>query len=777
MKELPIIPRGKEGAACGCAGEHEGATAGDQGAAACGCGDSCGSGGLNDGREEVTGSGGAGRRIFRVRGMDCADCAQHLEKRLRSLEGASDVRVSFTQGTLTLAYAGSADTVVRAIRQAGYAGYEEEAGAGKGKAAAHEPFWRGNPKVGPTVWSAILYAVAMLWGWLSDAPEGSGFGLEQLFYLAAMVAGGWRIAYIGITGLRSRTIGMELLMTVSALGAAIIGEWSEGAAVIVLFSLGEMLEAYTMDRTRRQVHSLMELAPEEAHLVLGGRTETVPVESLAVGDWVRVLPGERIPMDGEVLEGLSSVNQAPITGESVPVEKEPGASVFAGTINGEGALTIQVTRLAKDNTLSRILTLIEEAESQKAPSQRFVDRFSRIYTPSVMVLALLVAVVPPLAAGAAFEPWFYRALTLLVVACPCALVISTPVAIAAAIAHAARRGVLIKGGAHLERLGELRAVAFDKTGTLTAGVPEVVEVRAAPGSGVDEAEVLRLAAAVERGSAHPLARAVLRYAEARGGAAAGAADGGAFRVYPGMGASAAVGGRMLYAGSPRLFREGLGVSLEPLADALAALDREGRPYLLAGTEDAVLGWITFADPIRPASAQALAELESLGVERLHMLTGDHAGAAGQVARALGAAGRSLTWEAGLLPEEKLDRIRALRAEKGPVAMVGDGINDAPALAAADLGIAMGAAGSDAALETADVALMRDDLSQLPYAVGLSRRALGIIRQNIGFSLLIKALFLAAIIPGWTSLWLAVLADTGAAVAVTLNGMRLLRKRK
>ncbi|WP_438446372.1 heavy metal translocating P-type ATPase [Gorillibacterium sp. sgz5001074] len=713
--------------------------------------------------------------MFRVRGMDCADCARHLEKRIGALDGVTDVRVNFTQGTMTLVYGGAAASLIRAIRQAGYSG--EEAVSGSSRTALPESFWRGNPKVQPTVWSALLYGLALLCGWLIGNGEESGFGLTTLFYLAAMAVGGWRIAYTGITGLRSRTVGMELLMTVSAIGAALIGQWSEGAAVIVLFSLGEMLEAYTMDRTRRQVNSLMALAPEEAHMVRDGGMETVPVGALLVGDQIRVLPGERIPMDGQVLDGLSAVNQAPITGESVPVDKTTGDTVYAGTVNGEGTLTIEVTRLARDHTLARILALIEEAEAQKAPSQRFVDRFSKIYTPAVLVLALLVAVLPPLVGGAAFEPWFYRALTLLVVACPCALVISTPVAIAAAIAHAARRGVLIKGGAHLERLGGLRAVALDKTGTLTSGVPEVLQVRAAPGSGADEAEVLRTAVAVELGSAHPLARAVLRYAEARGGAAAVSADAGSFRVYPGMGASASAGGRQVYAGSPRLFRERLGVSLEPLAEALAALDREGRPYLLAGTEDAVLGWITFADPVRPASAQALAELDALGVRRLHMLTGDHAGAAEAVVRALGNAGRSLTWEAGLLPEEKLDRIRALRAEHGTVAMVGDGINDAPALAAADLGIAMGAAGSDAALETADVALMRDDLSQLPYAVGLSRRALRIIRQNIGFSLLIKAVFLAAILPGWTTLWLAVLADTGAAVAVTLNGMRLLRRSK
>lgn len=765
MKELPIRSESKkEDGDCCCGGTCGGARepVADETAA--------GSASVAD-----AGVSAGERRLFMVRGMDCADCAKHLEKRIGALEGAEDVRVNFTHATLSLLYRGNGETVLRAIKQAGYTGEEVSGGRVTSRQAESGSFWRGNPKVIPAVWSAMLFLLAWCYGWAAGN-EGEGFGLEAAGYLAAMAVGGWRIAYTGLTGLRSRTVGMELLMTVAAVGAALIGEWSEGAAVIVLFSLGEMLEAYTMDRTRRQVRGLMELAPDTATLLREVGQETVPVEVLRIGDRILVKPGERIPMDGTVTEGSSGVNQAPITGESVPVDKAAGDGVYAGSVNGEGTLVIQVSRLSKDNTIARILSMIEEAEAQKAPSQRFVDRFARIYTPVVIGLAAAIAVLPPLLTeGGDFASWFYRALTLLVVACPCALVISTPVAIAAAIGHAARRGVLIKGGTHLERLGELRAVAFDKTGTLTQGVPEVVEVRAAPGSGLDEAEVLRLAAAVERGSAHPLARAVLRYAEARGGAAA--ADAGAFRVYPGMGASASAGCRQIYAGSPRLFRERLGVSLEPLAEALAAVSREGRPYMLVGTEEAVLGWISFADPVRPASARALAELESLGVRHLHMLTGDHAGAAEAAVRAMGGEARSLVWEAELLPDEKLDRIRALSAQHGVTAMVGDGINDAPALAAATIGIAMGAAGTDTALETADVALMRDDLSQLPYAVDLSRRALGIIRQNIGFSLLIKAVFLAAIIPGWTTLWLAVLADTGAAVLVTLNGMRLLRSAK
>jgi Cd2+/Zn2+-exporting ATPase len=497
-----------------------------------------------------------------------------------------------------------------------------------------------------------------------------------------------------------------------------------------------------------------------------GREEEVPVEAVAVGALIVVRPGEKLALDGRIIEGESALNQAPITGESMPVEKGPGDEVWAGTLNTSGVLVVKVTRLVADSALARIIQMVEEAQGRRAPAQAFVERFAAWYTPLVMGLAALILLVPPLALGQAWGPWIYRALSLLVVACPCALVLSTPVSIVAGIANAARHGILVKGGVYLEELGRLSAIAFDKTGTLTMGEPVLTDLVVV---GDSEAEVLALAAAVEAHSEHPLARAVVRAAVERGIAyepATGA------RALVGRGMVAEVGGEPVYVGSERLFAE-LGADLAPLGAELDRLRTEGKTLLLLGAAQRVLAILAVADQPRPETKAALRAVRNAGVAQLVMLTGDNQTTAAAIGAQLGVT----EVRAELLPDQKAAAVEGLMTQYGKVAMVGDGVNDAPALATATVGIAMGGAGSDTALETADVVLMADDLQKLPYAVRLSRRTLAVIGQNVAFALAIKALAILLVFPGWLTLWMAVLADTGATVIVTLNGMRLLRDGK
>ncbi|WP_081656466.1 heavy metal translocating P-type ATPase [Brevibacillus thermoruber] len=696
---------------------------------------------------------------FRIRGMDCADCAQKLEKKVGALPAVHRVQVNFGAAIMTVEHDGTAvDRVIDTVRQAGYEAVREQEA---NRREEERGFWRQNKKAWSTVTASLLFLAAWGLGFAPAAPE----PLITLLYSLSILAGGVRIAKSGLYGLKSRTVGIDFLMTIAVIGAVAIGEWAEGAAVVCLFSLGETLEAYTMDRTRRSLRSLMELAPAEALVLRDGRELTLPVEQIRVGDTILVKPGEKIAMDGVVTDGRSSVNQAPITGESVPVEKGAGDEVFAGTINQQGALTVRVTRRAEDNTLSRIVHLVEEAQAQKAPSQRFVDAFAAYYTPAVIAVAVAIAVVPPLLFQQPFADWFYRALMMLVVSCPCALVISTPVSIVSAIGNAARSGILIKGGVHLERLGAVSVMAFDKTGTLTQGHPEVTGI--IPVSALTEAEILAIAAAVEARSEHPLAAAIVRKAKQEGVAIP---ESDQFVSVPGGGVKARVDGVTYVLGNPRWISSDVGLSLERVEQRIEQLHETGHTLMVLGTEQQVVALITLADAVRPASRTAIRELRSLGIERVVMLTGDHRGTACAVSNELG----EIDYHAELLPGDKLALIREWQAAGAGVAMVGDGVNDAPALAAATVGIAMGGAGSDTALETADITLMADDLSKLPYAVSLSRRTLRIIKQNIAFSLLVKAVFLLMIVFGWSTLWMAVLADTGSSLIVIANGMRLLR---
>ena len=609
----------------------------------------------------------------------------------------------------------------------------------------------------------IVAGVFILAGWivgLQGYPRRSSVPL----FAVAMLIGGFATIGRGFRAISRLHFDMNGMMTGALTGAALIGEWEEGAVVAWLYAVSNWLERYTMDRARRSLLTLMDRAPRQARVRRDGQEAVISARELRVNDLLLVRPGEKLASDGIVRCGSSAVDQSAITGESIPVDKVPGDPVYAGSLNGHGALEVTVTQRVEDTTLARIIHLVEEAQAKRAPSQQLVDRFAQIYTPAVFALAIGLMLVPLLPFGQSWGPWIYRGLALLIVSCPCALVVSTPVTIVSAIANAARRGVVIKGGTYLEALGRLRAVALDKTGTLTRGEPELSDVIPLNGSPED---LLALAAAVEAQSEHPLARAVVRSARQRRLSIPTAAE---FIAMPGMGGRATVGGQAVYVGSPRLFAEmEYGIAGE---DRAASLEREGKTVLLVGTRQNVLGILALADQLRPESRQAVAELRKVGIQHIALLTGDNRDTAQRIASQIGAD----MLRSEILPEQKLEAVKALRATFGELAMVGDGVNDAPALAGASVGIAMGVAGSDVALETADVALMTDDLSRLPFLVRLGRTALQVIRQNIGFALVIKALAIAAVFPGWLTLWLAVLGDMGASVLVTLNGMRLLLLR-
>ncbi|MGE5618350.1 MAG: heavy metal translocating P-type ATPase [Sphingomonadaceae bacterium] len=699
-----------------------------------------------------------------LEGLDCPDCAATLEKAVAGMPGVVNARLNYTSSTLWVQYAPhlmGRDRIVSGVQDAGYR-VREEAPKARGEETGITSFLKHHPRGAATAISGILLASGFLLTLLAVPSP-----VPQLLFGAGIVVGGYHTARSALFALRSGLTDMNVLMTAAVVGATAIGEWTEAASVVFLFSLANALESYTMDRTRRSIRSLLDLAPKEVTLLRDGVQVRVPVEQVAVGDLLLVRPGERIPTDGVVVDGSSSVDQAPITGESVPVEKGVGDELFAGTINQHGALEVRATRSHRDNTLSRIIHMVEEAQAQKAPTQQFVDRFARYYTPAVIALAAGVALVPPLIFGGVFDVWFYRALVLLIIACPCALVISTPVSIAAAIATASRSGVLFKGGSYLEAMGRVPVVAFDKTGTLTSGRLEVTDVVTL--NGYDRREVLSVAAALEARSEHPLAQAILRRAAEEGVEVPRVQR---FRSVPGLGAVGQVRGESYFVGSLRLAQQRASAPLDPPA-ALDGLQQEGKTVVLLGKGDHLLGMVAAADRLRAESRQAVKDLHEGGIERVVMLTGDNPRTAATIASEVGAD----EYRAELLPEDKRGAVEALLERYGRVAMVGDGVNDAPALARATVGIAMGAAGSDTALETSDMALMGDDLSKIPYAVRLSRRTVATIQQNVALSILVKLIFVGLASLGVANLWMAVLADMGTSLAVIGNGMRLLREKQ
>ena len=698
---------------------------------------------------------GIERTVVRVEGMDCASCAVTVEKRVTQLPGMRRAVVNFAAGRLDAEHKPdlSLAEIEKAVEEAGFV-------VGRTGAAERTPFWR-TPRALLTVTSALLFVLGLASG-LAGAPEIVRVGA----YVAAILVGGLPIFRAALAGLRARHLDMNVLMSAATIGAAGIGEWAEAASVVVLFAAGNALQVYAIDRTRGAVRALVQLAPDEVLVRRGGAEHVVSIDEVGVGEIVVVRPGERLAIDGEVVEGETTVNEAPVTGESVPVEKGMHDAVFSGSLNGSGGLVVRASRKAEDSTLQRIIRLVEEAQSKKAPAEQFVDRFSRVYTPIVVAVAVALAVVPPLL-GTDFGTWFYRALALLIIACPCALVISTPVTVVSGIGAASRRGILVKGGAALEAAGRLKALAFDKTGTLTEGRPVVSRVVALDGN--DEAEAVKLAAALERRSEHPLAHAILTVAQNYEANGLSLPQASGFRSVPGRGAEGEIGGKRYLIGSPRLFAT-RGVPLDGAKEALEKVEGAGETSVVLGDGDGPLAVFGLADAPRSDARATLDTLRSAGVGELVMLTGDAEAPARRIAEDLG-----IGYRAQLLPEQKVEAVRALVARTGSAGMVGDGVNDAPALAAASVGFAMGAAGTDVALETADVALMRDDLPKLAEAVRLSRAAERIIRQNIAASILIKGLFILLAPFGLVALWLAVVADMGTSIAVTLNGLRLFRK--
>lgn len=720
-------------------------------------------------------------KIYQVEGMDCAGCAREVETGVAKLSGVKGVRVDFATSKLYLEGDVPFEVLQNRVQALGKSLVAPDARAESAETKTSRGgvigFWDYLNQRDETRLALFGGGLVLVTFFLSllGLPE----NFSGVFYTIGMMITLAPILRSGVnTLLINREFNINLLMSIAAVGAILIGEFLEGATVIFLFAIGEALEGYTADRARDSIRSLMSLKPSQAIRLSNGQEQQVDVQQLQVGDQILVKPGECIPMDGVILTGNSSINQAPITGESIPVAKTSGETVYAGTINGEGTLMVEVSHLVADNTLSRIITMVEEAQSVRAPSQRLIDRFAQYYTPGVVVLAALVALVPPLLFNAPFydtaetHGWLYRALSMLVIACPCALVISTPVTVISAISAAARRGILIKGGAHLEALSTVKAFAFDKTGTLTQGKPVVTNyysVDCPTGETCATCDdVLALASAVERRTSHPLAQAVVNAAWQRGlDNTYQPAE--AVEMLAGRGVRGQVNDHLITIGNHELFEQEFPHSSD-LCSLVEQAETQGQTTMLLAEDKKVRGYIALSDQARASSQAVVAELNNLGLPTV-MLTGDNAAVAQTIGQQLGVS----EVKAGLLPQDKVEAIQKLMAQYGDIAMVGDGVNDTPALAAAKVGIAMGGAGSPQALETADIALMGDDLSQLPFAVRLSRFARSLILQNVVLSFGLKFVFLILAFLGLTSLWMAILADVGMSLVVTLNGMRPLRQ--
>lgn len=695
--------------------------------------------------------------IFHVSGMCCIDEEMLIRRKLDSLKGVEKFKFNLVSQKLTVEHTCPKQEVIKALHQAGF---HARSDASMG---APKSFWEMHSGLVFTSVSGLLTIIGLILSQL-----GAAEGVTIPLFLGAILSGGWRIAWRGLLAAKNLTLDMNFLMTIAAIGAMAIGEWVEAAAVVFLFSLALLLESYSIERTRRAVRSLMASSPALATVKRGSVEQSVLVEHVLIGDVLVIRPGEYIPLDGMVLTGHSFVNQAPITGESSPSEKKPGDTVYAGTLNERGALEIRVTALAPDSMLARITQMVEEAHAQRAPSQTFVERFAAYYTPAVIGVGALIAIVPPVLFAEPFEDWFYRALVLLVIACPCALVISTPVTIVSGLTNAARRGILIKGGRYLEEIGQIGAVAFDKTGTLTEGVPRVTDV--IPLNSLSPAEIITLTAAIEAKSEHHLASAVLRKAYEEN-ARLDNITYEHFESITGRGIEAIIDGVRYVVGNHDLIEE-RGICSPKVEEILQRLEGEAKTAIILGTETEVLGVIAIADDLRQETANLVRDLHRVGVQEVIMLTGDNAGTARAIARKTGID----EFHASVLPHQKVERIKDLRKLHGRVAMVGDGVNDAPALAASTIGIAMGTAGTDAALDSADIVLMSDDLPKISYLMSLSKKTLSIIKQNIALALLTKLVFLVLGLFGVATLWMAILADDGAALIVIINGLRVLRFR-
>ncbi|NIA14514.1 MAG: cadmium-translocating P-type ATPase [Nitrospiraceae bacterium] len=715
---------------------------------------------------------------FKIRGMDCAEEVATLKREVGPLVRSEDqLLFDVLNGKMTVIVDGdgpSEGDIVGAVARTGMQAvlWQDHV---RRESEAQTPWARHGRKTMTAVsglaltlgYTSHAYVHGVIDALTGGETTGHAFPwLSVLLYIAAILTGGWFIFPKAFYAAKRLRPDMNLLMTVAVVGAVGIGEWFEAGAVAFLFALAQLLESWSVSRARRAIGALLDLSPPTARYICptDGDVEEKPIEDVPVGATVLVRPGEKIPLDGEVTKGSTTINQAPITGESMPVSKEAGDEVFAGTINEDGAIEFRATKAANDTTLAHVIRMVEEAQSRRAASEQWVERFAKYYTPAMMVLALLVAIVPPLILAGDWYAWFYEALVILVIACPCALVISTPVSVVAGLSAAARAGVLIKGGMYLEKPAQLKVCAMDKTGTLTRGAPEVQQV--VPLNGHTEEELLARAATLESSSEHPLARAILRYARTRDIDHSSAED---FQILKGRGAEGTMEGRRFWIGSHRLLHEKGGED-KYIHEKANELENAGHSIVIVGNEQHVCGLISVADQIRPESKQAVAALKSAGIKRVVMLTGDNEGTAKAVAEACGVD----EFHSELLPRDKVDAVAKLVAQYKEVAMVGDGVNDAPAMASASLGIAMGAAGTDTAIETADIALMSDDLSKLAWLVRHSRKTLNIIRQNIVFALGLKLVFIILALLGLATLWMAIAADMGASLLVIFNGLRLLK---
>ncbi|WP_017381628.1 heavy metal translocating P-type ATPase [Paenisporosarcina sp. TG-14] len=694
---------------------------------------------------------------FRLENLTCANCAMKFEKNIQSLQEVTEVNVNFGASKLRVI----GPVTVKDLEKAGAFDGIKVIPINSKRTIEYNPFYKRKENI-LTFLSLILLVVGLSISFQTTVADSYAIA----FFALSMAIGGYEMFWSGLKNLSRFYFDMKTLMTIAIIGAAIIGEWREGAVVVFLFAVSEALEAYSMTKARQSIRQLMDIAPAQAIIRRNGEILELATEDIMIGDTLVVKPGQKIAMDGEVLSGHSFINQAPITGESMPVAKASGDEVFAGTLNEEGALEVRVTKRVEDTTIAKIIHLVEEAQGEKAPSQKFVDQFAKYYTPIIILIALLVAVIPPLYTGD-WQVWIYQGLAVLVVGCPCALVVSTPVAIVTAIGNGAKQGVLIKGGIHLEEMGRLQAIAFDKTGTLTKGFPEVTNLSTE--ASFTQTEVIQKVASVEAYSGHPIARAIVTYASVQNIEHSPVEN---FHSVTGKGVNATVDGVEVAIGSLKWAEESTTITVDVKAD-VEMLQQQGKSVMVVLFNHQYAGHLAVADAIRETSPTIIKKLRELGIKHMVMLTGDHPITAAAIAQML-----NLTdVRAGLMPNEKLHAVKELRSEFGRVAMVGDGMNDAPALAAATVGIAMGGAGTDAALETADVALMADDLEKLPYTIQLSRKALRIIKENIMFALGLKIIALLLIIPGWLTLWIAIFADMGATLLVVLNSMRLLRIQK
>ncbi len=692
--------------------------------------------------------------VLHIEGMDCEDEVSVIEKKMKSLKGLESFQVDLMSEVLRVRYDPgllSVQEVIKSIAETGMkARLERE--KEKGKA-----WWR-DLRILSLFTCGIFTMIAFVL-------EKIGIALPStILYAIAVAVGGYYPARMGLAALRTLTLNIRTLMVSGAIGAIALGLWEEAAILVFIYSLGDVLEAYAVDRARGALRALMELMPKEAMVRRNGEELTLPVEEVKPGETIIIRPGEKIPLDGRVLSGSSAVDEAPITGEPVPVVKEKGAEAFAGTLNQRGILEVEVTKTSKDTTLARIIHSVEEAQAKKSSFQRFGEAFGKIYTPAMFALALGVMVIPVLFFGGTWSQWFYRGLVVLVVSCSCGIALSIPVAVVAAIGNAARNGILFKGGVHLEGAATIKAVAFDKTGTLTIGRPQVTDV--VPIGNTDRNEILRLAASLESRSEHPLGEAIVRKAREEEIPFSPAE---AFEALVGLGAKGRVNGQELFIGGMRLFLE-RNVPDEVIQPQIFSLEEQGKTTILLGNGKEVLGIIAIADQLRFEAKEAIKKLKEIGIRQVVMLTGDNEGTAKAVAREAGVD----TYFARLLPDDKVEKIKQLREANGRIAMVGDGINDAPAMAVSDIGIAMGAAGTDIALETADIALMSDDLSKLPVAFSLSRRTVKNIRQNIILSLAVIAFLVPAALAGWIGMIPGLLINEGGGLAVIINGLRLLK---